>query len=163
MDPLVRAYSLLARAATAAQSPFLLLVRCYWGWQFAQSGWGHLTHLQKTTEFFASLNIPLPALNAAFISVLELAGGVLLILGLGSRLTALLLIGDMAVAYVTADRDALKSIFSLDNTAFVNASEFSFLAAALVILFFGPGTISLDHLLERRFRKNSSSSAATAA
>ena len=160
MKFLERLYRLLVRVANALQSPFLLVVRCYWGWQFAQSGWGHLTHMQKTTEFFTSLNIPLPAANAWFISILEFAGGILLILGLGSRLVALLLTGDMAVAYMTADRDALKTIFASDNTAFLNAGEFSLLAAALLILIFGPGKIAIDHLLRRRFAPESTGSSA---
>jgi putative oxidoreductase len=163
MNLLVRLYSLLVKVANSLQSPFLLVVRCYWGWQFAQSGWGHLTHMQKTVEFFSSLNIPLPAANAWFISLLEFAGGILLIIGLGSRLVALLLTGDMVVAYVTADRDALKTVFASDNTAFLNAAEFSLLAAALVILIFGPGKIALDHLLQRGFASKAGDSRAARA
>ena len=159
MKILRRGYEWLVSVTTKLQSPFLLVVRVYWGWQFAQSGWGHLTHMQKTIEFFTSLNIPLPAANAWFISLLELIGGALLIMGLGSRLVALLLTGDMVVAYITADRDALKAIFANDNSAFLNAAEFSLLAAALVILFFGPGKISLDYLIERRMGNHASISA----
>ena len=43
------------------QSPFLLAVRLYWGWQLAESGWGKLHNLAKVTEFFTSLNLPMPA------------------------------------------------------------------------------------------------------
>jgi putative oxidoreductase len=39
---------------------FLLVVRLYWGWQFAQSGWGKLHHLDKVTDFFTSLNLSDP-------------------------------------------------------------------------------------------------------
>src|SRR5277367_692106 len=71
------------------QSPFLLIVRLYWGWQFAQSGWGKLHHLDKVTDFFTSLNLSAPGLTAHFVSGLEFVGGILLILGLGSRLIGL--------------------------------------------------------------------------
>jgi len=94
------------------KSPFLLAVRrLYWGWQFAQSGWGKLHHLDKITSFFTTLNIPFPSLNAHSISGLEFVGGILLTVGLGARLTGLLLTGNMLVAYWTADREALFSIF----------------------------------------------------
>jgi putative oxidoreductase len=76
----------------------LLAVRLYWGFQFAQTGWGKLHNLAKITGYFASLNIPFPALSAHFVSGLEFLGGILLMLGLFSRPTALLLAGDMAVA-----------------------------------------------------------------
>src|ERR1700761_4606865 len=90
--------------SAALQSPLLLLVRLYWGWQFAQSGWGRLHHLDTATQFFASLNLPAPGPTVVFISVLEFVGGILLIVGLGTRLTGLLLAGDMIGAYVLADR-----------------------------------------------------------
>ncbi|HTH52430.1 MAG TPA: DoxX family membrane protein, partial [Edaphobacter sp.] len=59
-ERILRAYAQFRRAASSLQSPFLLLVRLYWGWQFAQSGWGRLHHIPQATEFFASLHIPFP-------------------------------------------------------------------------------------------------------
>ncbi len=142
-------YTLLIRAANSLQSPFLLVVRLYWGWQFAQAGWGKLSDINKVINFFTRLGIPVPALNAWFVSSLEFAGGILLILGLGSRLIALLLTIDMVVAYVTADRDALNKIFS-DPDKFYAAAPYTFLVASLIILIFGPGKFSLDAMLENR-------------
>jgi DoxX len=69
-------------------------------------------HIPKVVGFFTSLGIPLPAFNACFVSSLELVGGALLFLGLGSRIIALPLTIDMLVAYITADREALFPIFS---------------------------------------------------
>jgi putative oxidoreductase len=140
------AYGLLVRIGDSLQSPFLLLVRLYWGWQFAQTGWGKFHRLPQVVEFFGSLGIPAPALNAYFISSLELVGGVLLALGLGSRLLAALFIGDMFVAYLTADREALLSIFS-NPGKFYNADPFTFLFASLIVFIFGPGRYALDYLL----------------
>ena len=80
---LQNAYALYERATSALQSIFLLLVRLYWGWQFAQTGWGKLHRLPQVVEFFGSLGIPAPALNAYFVTGLELVGGVLLAMGLG--------------------------------------------------------------------------------
>ena len=34
------------------QSPFLVAIRLYWSWQFAQSGWGKLHNLAKITDYF---------------------------------------------------------------------------------------------------------------
>ena len=56
-------------------SPFLLAVRLYWGWQFAQTGWGKLHNLAKITDFFASLNIPFPPASAHLVAGLEFIGG----------------------------------------------------------------------------------------
>jgi putative oxidoreductase len=145
---ITKLYELLIRAANSLQSPFLLAVRLYWGWQFAQTGWGKLGDINKVINFFTTLGIPAPALNAWFISGLELVGGILLILGLGSRLIALPLAIDMIVAYVAADREALGQIFS-DPDKFYAAAPYTFLMASLIILIFGPGRFSVDALLTR--------------
>src|SRR4051794_6112029 len=91
-------YGLLVKGSDGMKSPFLLAVRLYWGWQFAQSGWGKLHNLGHVTEFFTSLNIPFPHANAIFIGNLEFFGGLLLIAGLATRLTGLILTGNMVVA-----------------------------------------------------------------
>jgi len=130
------------------QSPFLLLVRLYWGWQLIESGWGKLHHLDKVTEFFTSLNLPMPAQMAVFISCVEFFGGLFLAIGLFSRMTALVLTINMIMAYVTADREALLSFFS-DPDKFSAAAPYVFLVASLIILIFGPGKFCVDYLLRR--------------
>jgi putative oxidoreductase len=134
------------------QSPFLLFVRLYWGWQLIQSGWGKLHHLSTVTDFFTSLGLPLPARTAVFISCLEFFGGIFLAAGLLSRLTSLALTINLIVAYIIADREALFSIFS-DPDKFYAAAPYTFLVASLIILLFGPGKLSLDTLLEYLFGK----------
>jgi putative oxidoreductase len=130
------------------QSPFLLLVRLYWGWQLIESGWGKLHNLAKVAEFFTSLNLPMPAQMAAFISCVEFFGGLFLAIGLFSRMTALVLTINMIMAYVTADREALLSFFS-DPDKFSAAAPYVFLVASLIILIFGPGKFCVDYLLRR--------------
>ena len=142
-------YGWLIAAANSLQSPFLLVVRLYWGFQMMQTGWGKLHTLEKVTNFFTSLGIPLPAVNAPLIAGLEFVGGILIMIGLGSRLFALLLACDMIVAYIVGDREALFSVFS-DPDKFYAAAPYTFLIAFLIILIFGPGKFALDYLLERR-------------
>ncbi len=54
----------------------------------------------------------------------------------------------MLVAYWTADRVALQSIFS-DPGKFYVADPYTFLFASLMILIFGAGLFSLDRLLAK--------------
>ncbi len=156
-----RAYAWFLCAANACQSPLLLAVRLYWGWLFCQAGWGKATHIPHVVEYFTSLGVPAPALNAYFISWLEVVGGILLALGLLSRLIALPLTIDMIVAYVLGDREALGSIFSAPDK-FYAASPYTFLCASLLILVFGPGKLSLDTLLVWYRKKHRSTSDAPA-
>jgi putative oxidoreductase len=147
------AYEAFIKIASSFQSLLLLAVRLYWGWQFAQTGWGKLQHLPKVTNFFASLGIPGPAFSAAAISWLELVGGICLALGIGSRLWGLLLAGDMFVAYLTAGRNNLLSIFS-DPGKFYGDDAYTFLFASALILIFGPGKLALDYLCVRMLPTN---------
>jgi putative oxidoreductase len=145
---LVRLHGHYARTCRLLQSPFLLLVRLYWGWQFAQTGWGKLHHLHQVTRYFGSLGIPHPGLLAPFVGCVEFFGGILLILGLASHITGLVLAINMFVAYWTGDHMALQSIFR-DPGKFYAADPFTFFFAALIIFVFGAGLFSLDALLER--------------
>ncbi len=128
------------------QSPFLLFVRLYWGWQLAQSGWGKLHHLPNVTEFFGSLGLPMPAQMAVFIACVEFFGGIFLALGLCSRITSLVLTVNLTTAYVLGDREALLSFFS-DPDKFIAAAPFAFLIVSLIVLVFGAGRISVDTVL----------------
>jgi putative oxidoreductase len=139
-------YALLIRLCSSLQSPFLLLVRLYWGWQLAESGWGKLHNIGKVTEFFTSLNLPAPGLTAYAISTLELVGGISLFLGLAARLIAVPLTINLIMAYITADREALFSVLS-DPDKFYAAAPYTFLIASLIVLCFGPGLFSIDALL----------------
>lgn len=145
-------YSLLTKATSGLRSPFLLAVRLYWGWQFMQTGWGKLHNISDVTAFFTSLGIPMAHANAIMVANLEFFGGLFLILGFASRLNGLVLTGNMAVAYLTADRDALRAIFS-DPSTFYKADPYPFLFAALLMLIFGAGYFSLDELIARRVRR----------
>jgi putative oxidoreductase len=144
-------YSGFAAAWSLLQPLFLLAVRLYWGWQFTETGWGKLNHLPKVTQFFSSLGLPAPGFTATLVGGTELLGGLLLAAGLASRLTGLALFVNMTVAYFIADKQALLSIFA-DPGKFYGADPYTFWFAALIILLFGPGKLSLDALVIRARR-----------
>ncbi len=81
--------------------------------------------------------------------MLELAGGVLLVMGLFSRAIAVPLVINLTAAYLLANREALFSVFS-EPEKFYIADPYTFLFASVLVLIFGPGGISLDRLLESR-------------
>jgi putative oxidoreductase len=107
--------------------------------------------LARFTDFFTSLNIQFPALNAHFVLGLECLGGLLLILGLGTRLVGFLLAAHMLVAYWTGDHDALSS-FS-DPGRFYVGDPYTFLFASLMALIFSEGVLSLDFLIAKRLKE----------
>jgi putative oxidoreductase len=146
MKTLEKINGLLAKIGRLLQTPVLLVIRLYWGWEFFQTGKGKLLHLDKTTKFFASLNIPAPHLNAIMAASTECVCGLLLLLGLFSRFATAALICVMCVAYYTADHDALVGVFS-DPDKFTGADPFLFLYASVLVFCFGPGKAALDRLV----------------
>jgi putative oxidoreductase len=122
-----------------------LLVRLTLGVVFTVAGWGKLHNLDNITEFFASLHIPAPGIQAAFVSTLEFAGGLLLIAGLGTRIVSALLIGVMTVAILTAKLPDLHGVVDLANTI-----ELTYLVMFAWLVVSGAGAASLDHVIARR-------------
>ena len=143
-----RGYGWLVAGANLLQSPLLLALRVYFFWQLFMTGQGHLANIGKVSEFFVSLGIPFPNLNAYLSSLVECFGSLLLIVGFASRLTAIPVAVTMAVAYLTADLEAVTSFFS-DPDKFVKADPFPYFICALIVLVFGPGRMSIDALIQR--------------
>jgi putative oxidoreductase len=124
-----------------------LLARVVLGVVFLRTGWGKLHSLDTVAQFFASLGIPAPALQAAVVATVETVGGGLLLLGLGTRLAALPLAATMVVATATAQWPQAQSV--LDLTATI---ELAYLALLVWLAQSGPGAASLDHLATRHRR-----------
>jgi putative oxidoreductase len=122
-----------------------LAVRLIVGTAFVLTGWGKLHSLDNVSDFFADLHIPMPYANAVFVSSIELVGGVLLILGIGTRIAAALLIGVMSVAFLTAIWPKAESFWDVFSTI-----ELTYLVIFVWLLVHGAGKLSLDHLLARR-------------
>ncbi len=150
---LVRLYGRLIAVGNALRSPVLLAIRLFWGWQFFLTGKGKLMDLAKPTQFFESLGIPFPHAQAILAACTECFGGLLLLVGLASRLISVPLMILLTVAYCTADIDRVHAIFT-DPDKFVTADEFLFLFAVVIVFVCGPGAFSLDALLAKYFKRD---------
>ena len=131
-----------------------LLTRLVVGFAFYDSGNGKLNNPENVVGFFSSIGIPFPELNAAFVSRLEYYGGMLLLAGALTRITALLLSSTMIVALLTADRETFVGAFT--RTTEVGLSDVApFVLGVLLswLVIRGAGAISVDALLKRMFDK----------
>jgi putative oxidoreductase len=122
-----------------------LAVRLVVGVAFILTGKGKIGDLDKVTSFFTDLHIPFPHANAVFVSLVELVGGALLVIGLGTRIVALLLTATMSVAFVTAIVPNTESVLDLFSTI-----ELTYLPIFLWLVVSGAGRASIDHLIARR-------------
>ena len=123
-----------------------LFARITVGWVFLWSGWGKLNNLPQVTENFIGWGIPFPHLLTPFVSGVEFFGGLFLLLGLLTRISAGALGVTMIVAIKSAkwgDVDSLETLLGFD--------EFEYLALFIWLAIAGAGPLSLDALLQRLF------------
>jgi putative oxidoreductase len=124
----------------------LLLGRLSVGLVFLSTGWGKVHNVEKVTEFFTSLHIPAPGLNAVVVGYSELLCGAALVIGLFTRLATIPLIVSMVVAILTAKRGDIHGFFDL-----IAFEETTYLLVLVMIAILGPGSIAVDHLLAKKF------------
>src|SRR5262245_8068938 len=143
-----RAVGLLLRAAERLAFLPPLLTRLVIGQAFFFTGRGKLQNFDRTVEFFTGLGIPLPALNAAFVSRLEFYGGMLLVVGLLTRLVALGLASTMVVALATADKESfLGALMGTGDQGLTDVTSFVYLLFLVWLVVRGAGPVSLDALV----------------
>jgi putative oxidoreductase len=124
------------------------LLRLTVGMIFVVTGWGKLHTLDKVTEYFGSLGIPMPGFNARLAACTEFFGAILMMAGLGTRLVALPMGFTMVVAILTAKREELDGL-----NALLGFEEWHYLVMCIVLVLIGPGPLSLDALIARRFAR----------
>jgi putative oxidoreductase len=134
-----------------------LFARITVGWVFLWSGWGKLTSLPQVIENFVGWGVPLPHLLAPFVSGVEFFGGLFLLLGLLTRISA----GALGITMIVAIRSAKwAEVDSLETL--LGFDEFEYLALFLWLAIAGPGVLSLDHWLQRRFGRSADAAATRA-
>jgi putative oxidoreductase len=121
------------------------LARICLGWLFLQTGWGKVHNLDQITEYFRSLGIPHPEIQAPFASSMELVCGALILVGLLTRLASVPLIVIMTVAIATAKKDSLHGVSDL-----FEFTEFLYILLLVYLGVEGPGPLSLDRILAPR-------------
>jgi putative oxidoreductase len=123
-----------------------LFARIVVGWVFLWTGWAKLNNLPQMIQNFTEWGIPFPAIMTPFVSGVEFFGGLLLLLGLFTRIAATPLVIVMIVAILSAKLDqvnSLETLLGFEEVAYM--ALFGWLAVA------GPGPVSLDALLQRLY------------
>lgn len=140
-----------ATLSTLARIDWLgsLLVRLVFGYFWAETGWAKLHNLDFFSARFVEWGIPFPAFSAALCAGTEFIGGVLILLGLATRLAMVPMIINMLVALIVV---VLPGISTLDE--FVELDEVLYVTLFVWLLIAGPGRASIDHLIAKRWRSD---------
>jgi putative oxidoreductase len=157
LDSLRRARALALKVAAALFFLGPLVTRLVMGQAFYQTGSGKIANFAGTISFFTDLGIPFPEANAFLVSRLEFWGGLLLMVGLATRLVAGSLATTMVVALATADRESFtEALRGTGDAGLTDVVPFVYLLFLGWLVLSGPGALSLDALLVRWLNRRAS-------
>jgi putative oxidoreductase len=94
-------------------------------------------------QFLGQLGVPAPALMAWVVTLLELVGGAMLVVGFLSRLVALLMTIELGTAIALATWP--NGLIAAEGVGYER--DLAYIAGFIVVLLLGPGRPSLDHIL----------------
>ena len=121
-----------------------LVVRLVFGYFWLETGIAKVHNLDGFTQRFVGWGIPFPAFSAGLSAWTELLGGLLIMLGLCTRLVCIPMLINMAVAVSLV---VSHNLMSLDD--YVEADEIVYSLIFFWLLVSGPGKASLDTWLAR--------------
>ncbi len=122
----------------------LAVVRLTLAGAFIPAGWTKLGALDRTSDFFRTLDIPMPVAMAALVGFVELAGGVLILAGLAARYASIALILTLTFAIRLAKWEEVTGPLSL-----IELGEFLYMVLCFALLTIGSGAWSLDAILSK--------------
>jgi putative oxidoreductase len=138
-----------------------LLVRLMAGGVFLSEGILKFVYTNQGVGRFTKLGIPFPETTATFIGGLEIVGGILLLLGLGTRLITIPFVVEMIVAILTTKPALFFGTSPLPlppsppqvgiwAVLHETRSDWAQMLCCLFLLSAGPGPLSLDAWLRER-------------
>ena len=124
----------------------LLWLRMFVGLGAAHHGFGKVFggHIDQFAIGVGQMGFPMPIVFAWAAALSEFLGGILLVLGLGTRFAGFFVFFTMAVAFFIHHKADPLDVKEL-------AAAYGVVAGALVMT--GPGCLSLDHLLTGKGKK----------
>lgn len=135
------------RLSTLKDIP-LFLIRLILAYGFYGPAKMKLNDVSAIAEWFSSIGIPAPTLNAYLATYTEITGALFLLLGFATRFMTIPLIITMLVAIKTVH---WANGFEASENGF--EIPLYYLVMLITLFFTGPGRISIDHLIRARLIK----------
>ena len=124
---------------SAQSSFFAFFARIFLAVLFVVSGWGKLTGFEGAVGYVASNGLPVPQIFTALTILVELGGGILLILGLFSRLVAFIMAGFALLTIVVVHHFWTMTDADMMMIQIQAMKNLAIAGGLLMITAFGPG------------------------
>lgn len=126
-----------------------LILRVAVGIIFLAHGLAKFGDLQGVAQMFGGMGMPAPGLMVALVAAVETLGGAALILGIGTRIAAVLLSTVLLVAIVKV-KSSVGLIAPMGAPLPGAELDLALLAACVVLILQGSGRLSLDKVVLQR-------------
>jgi putative oxidoreductase len=129
-----------AASGAAANAPVAVLAgRVLLSILFITAGFGKLTSIAGTAGFFGSIGLPLPTVAAVVVGLVELVGGLAILVGFKTRIAAIVLALFVLAATAVAHLD-----FSQAGNALMLQKNLGLTGGFLLLAVLGAGPLSID-------------------
>jgi putative oxidoreductase len=139
-----------AFAVETGKSGVILLARVLLALLFLIFGWNKLTGFQGTVSYMQAVGAPVPVISTIIATIVELFGGLAVLLGIFTRPVAVLLaVYSIVTAYIGHRYWTMTGLpqFEAEINFYKNVS----IAGGFLLLYVtGPGRIAVDAMLSRR-------------
>ena len=125
--------------ASSSASVAILVGRILLAAMFVLAGFAKLTDIAGTAGWFGSIGLPAPTVVAVLVGLLELVGGLAIVVGFQTRIAAL------AIAAFTVAATLIAHTNFADMTQFLFFQKnFAIVGGLLILAFVGAGSLSID-------------------
>jgi putative oxidoreductase len=131
--------STTATAGVSGNGAVLVLARLLLSLLFLVAGFGKLTDIAGTAGWFGSIGLPAPTVVAVLVGLLELVGGLAILVGFQARIAAIALAIFTVAATLVAHLDFADQVQML-----MFLKNLSITGGLLLLASFGPGSLSID-------------------
>lgn len=131
--------SVTSTAAASGNSPVILVARILISILFILAGFGKLTAISATAGWFGSIGLPMPTVTTIVVGLVELLGGISVLVGFQTRIAAIVLAVFTLAATAVAHLD-----FSQAGNALMLQKNLGITGGLLLLAVLGAGAYSID-------------------
>jgi putative oxidoreductase len=125
---------------SASQNSIVILIsRVFLAILFILAGWGKLTGLEGTAQYFGAIGLPMPSVTAVLVGLVEFVGGLAILIGFQTRIAAIVVALFTIGATLVAHMD-----FAEGMNALMAQKNLAIAGGLLLLAVTGAGAYSVD-------------------
>lgn len=129
----------MSNVSASQNSIVILIARVFLSILFILAGWGKLTGLEGTAQYFGAIGLPMPSVTAVLVGLVEFVGGLAILIGFQTRIAAVIVALFTIGATLVAHMD-----FAEGMNAMMAQKNLAIAGGLLLLAVTGAGAYSVD-------------------